>query len=1111
MRYSIVIVLLFSFSLAFSQKGKNTVIINSNEYIEKGIEKFDNSEWEEAEKLFKSVPVGDTLYNVAQYELAYSYQKQLRFDEAFSICYRLLQVKDERLAKSSVYTELANCYSENDQWDKAIQIYDSALVFYPYNYQLYFNKGIVYQKKEVFDSAILCFEKAIFCCPEHQRSHYQLGMSYIRQGYYIPGILALNYAAMLYPSKREALLSLQALSELYVSDLEQTENTHHPEMTSEMEKRNERYKKLETLVRSEFALNKKYKLKSSIDHLIVRQNQFIFENIEQNLSSSYIEDQLYIPFFKRMVKDKKTYDLFNHLIFSNTDLENGAVMKRAKKMEKEMNQIWTVCLEIMKEAMSKGIGIDNKEKNYFEYKDFKIIAFGSYKTDSKGKQIENGHWYIFNANGSLSKEGDYKEGKADGKWIHYDVYGNITQEYNQRNDTILGMAYIYFDRNKKENSKLLSKEIPFKNGTINGIRNIYNRSGVLIERANWENDFYNGEFLRNYSQGMPKNKSTYDNGELVGTSIEYYPNGEVKDEYVFNEKNVEGNAIIYYPGSKIETKGKIMNRMAVGEWMGYFYTGEINYKMYYNNEGKENGIWYFYNRNGTIERQHSFNNGKKQGEEIYNNSRGKLLFKNIFKNGTLSEVITYYPDGRERERITASNKQFVVKIYSNDSVNDYLQKEVSYNLKGDKDGKFIEYAPNGNIVSMITYKNNKQEGTTINYYPNGKVMSYFEMANDNYDGLYRFYYENDTLSYEGIFSEGEKDGAWYSYYFNGNSKSIEIYNNKVITYECEYFVNGIKSNETIYSDGLPISKTFYNEKGEEIKKLSFENGNGYLYDYYLNGNPKSKVKILAGEIMDTCYWFGFDGKLLNKIQCISGEYYGTFLSFDNNTVNCKSNYLMSKEMDSIVYFNFDGGVSLIYKCELGQKEGEMIKYYDDGKLCAKGNYIADVREGVFTYYAVDGNTIIYQLMYNHGQIIAYAFMDKNREMTDFIPITKEKVEIISYYSNGIISNKVIFENGLRQGIEYSYYPDGKIFEEVNFIDNEYHGSYKQWNQNGKLTYENNFLYGYQNGNSTYYYENGNVKRQADYVYGFLNGSMKQYDKNGKVTAEQQWFYGERLK
>ncbi|MBP7102068.1 MAG: hypothetical protein KBA86_02365 [Bacteroidales bacterium] len=1107
-------VLFYSVFFSYSQMGKNVKFINSAQYIEKGIEKFSDKKWQEAEKLFMAVPFGDSLYYIAQYELAYAYEKQLRFNEAYQILYTLLEANDERLAISSVYTELANCYSENNQLDRAISVYDSALVLFPFNNQLHFNKGIVYQKKQAYDSAMHCFEKAIFCNPLHQTSHYQLGLSYIKQGYYIPGILALNYAAMMNPKKDVALTSLQVLLELYSVGLDYFNEDNPFKMSSEMEKRNEKYKKTETLLSSGFALNKQFKLKTKINHILTRQNQFVFENLAYDSTLYFIEDQLYIPFFMTVVKDKKIYDVFCHLLLMNTDVDEGKVSEKAIKMEKEIQSIWDNSLQMLNATIADGIGLENNENYSYEYNNkFNVSAYGPFSLDEERQRLEEGKWIILDNQGYILREGSYKKGKGHGQWKEFDMYGNVTQEFSMVNDTVQGEAYAYFERDRKENTKLLSMFVPLENGTITGIRRMYNRSGFLIENAHWANNLYNGEYISYYPQGMIKYNSIYKEGELLGISSEYYPNGELKSEIQFEEKDKIGKARYFFPGGKIASEGSVKNNFAVGEWKSYYYSGNVCYISNYNNEGKEAGLWVDYTRDGKIEAQTNYENGKKHGEEIFYYN-GILMYKNIYKNGILTEINTFSPDGKIREKITAENKMFVAKIYSNELSNDYFYKQVSYKPNGDMHGKLITYAPNTKIISEVNYKDNLKEGPAIYYYPNGKIMSYIEYKDDNYHGLSLRYYENDSIAEEGSYINNEKTGTWYTYYMNGNVKSLEVYNNENILYKCEYFMDGKKSSEMFYKYGLLEKYVFYNENSEVIKTLFFENGNGIQNNYYLNGNIESSCNLLAGKLIDTCVWYSFDGKFLNKMVYYDGIYSGLFKKFhsiNQNKVEFQLNYIMNEPVGHMLLYAENGDIKADYMYEYGTLQGPVKKYYNNGNLSMEGNYVTDVREGIFNFYAPDGKTITYKLMYNDDQIIAYAYMDKDNVLSDFKPMGKDKVVITSYYPTNKKSCEVTFVNGLRQEVEYTYYPNGKLFEESENLDNNVHGKYKSWNEEGQLKVDQTYYYGVLQGKSIIYLDNGNIYEEANYVYDELHGQLKRFDKNGKLILEQKWFYGNRLK
>ena len=80
-------------NVSYSQITKNLTLLNSKELIEKGIAKFDAENYEEAEAFFKKVPIGDTLYYTAQYELAYVYSRQKRYEEALELFKKMLEDK----------------------------------------------------------------------------------------------------------------------------------------------------------------------------------------------------------------------------------------------------------------------------------------------------------------------------------------------------------------------------------------------------------------------------------------------------------------------------------------------------------------------------------------------------------------------------------------------------------------------------------------------------------------------------------------------------------------------------------------------------------------------------------------------------------------------------------------------------------------------------------------------------------------------------------------------------------------------------------------------------------------------------------------------------------
>lgn len=318
----------FLFLSTYSQTPKNAKSINSMPVIEKGIEYHDKGEYEKAAQHFKTVPVGDSLYGLAQYELALTYYYQELYQESIATLDYLLDNPTPFVRTSTIYTLLGNVYLSTDQADKAISVLDKAIFLSPYSYKLHLTQGEAYMKNNEFSKAESAFKQAIFCAPASQTAHSRLGEVYIKEKKIIPAIMALNYAVFLHPKSDYAIEVLQIMDQLFTSLLEMVD---HEEFQAD----DERFRDLEILVGSNIALNKNFDNKSKIVHIITLQSQLVFENLPDPRNSKDIVDYVYIPFYKG-VMEKKYFNLYAYHIFSGTNLQNGEVEKKALKMEKKI-------------------------------------------------------------------------------------------------------------------------------------------------------------------------------------------------------------------------------------------------------------------------------------------------------------------------------------------------------------------------------------------------------------------------------------------------------------------------------------------------------------------------------------------------------------------------------------------------------------------------------------------------------------------------------------------------------------------------------------------------------------------------------------------------------
>ena len=324
-------------------------------------------------------------------------------------------------------------------------------------------------------------------------------------------------------------------------------------------------------------------------------------------------------------------------------------------------------------------------------------------------------------------------------------------------------------------------------------------------------------------------------------------------------------------------------------------------KLAYIKEGKltenldilTNGKYTEYYKNGQIKIQGSYKEGMRNGE-----------FKTFLKNGKSAGFIIY-KDGKIIKstlvKAMKDNASFspVTDIYYKledshtlrkvDYENGLLRIYFIYNKDGIPDGESVEYYEEGNIKSIIPFRNNMVEGLTITYYENGNIDEEVNYKNDKMNGEAKSYDENGKLNGRTIFKDDIKleeevhkeneilkntfkngelvkqdicelngtlkerrilngDEMEYStFYPNGNVKQKILTKDKIIIKEQIYARSGNIMSNSFFSDGKPVTEYFeYYPDGKLFRKISTINKmlNGDSIEYYPNGNIKEKISFV---------------------------------------------------------------------------------------------------------------------------------------------------------------------------------------------------------------------------------------------------------------------------
>jgi antitoxin component YwqK of YwqJK toxin-antitoxin module len=119
----------------------------------------------------------------------------------------------------------------------------------------------------------------------------------------------------------------------------------------------------------------------------------------------------------------------------------------------------------------------------------------------------------------------------------------------------------------------------------------------LVKDGKWTTWFENGTLC---------SEEYYNHGAMVGTWKTVYENGQTESVLNFTT----GEAVFYSKSGVVVSKGTIADGMLYkGKWTGFYENGNKNYTGSYDNQGKKDGTWTFWNEKGEIVSEQIFQNG----------------------------------------------------------------------------------------------------------------------------------------------------------------------------------------------------------------------------------------------------------------------------------------------------------------------------------------------------------------------------------------------------------------------------------------------------------------------------------------------------------------------
>ena len=318
-------------------------------------------------------------------------------------------------------------------------------------------------------------------------------------------------------------------------------------------------------------------------------------------------------------------------------------------------------------------------------------------------------------------------------------------------------------------------------------------------------------------------------------------------------------------------------------------------KLAYIKEGKltenldilTNGKYTEYYKNGQIKIQGSYKEGMRNGEFKTFLKNGKSAGSIIYKDGKIikSTLVKAMKDNASFSPVTdiyykLEDSHTLRKV---DYENGLLKTYFIYNKDGIPDGESVEYYEEGNIESIVHFRNNIVESLTITYYENGNIDEEVNYKNNKMNGEAKSYDENGKLNgrtifkddiklEEDVYKENEilkntfKNGELVKQdicTLNGTLKERRILNGDELEYST-FYQNGNVKQKILAKDKIIIKEQIYARNGNIMSNSFFSDGKPVieLFEYYPNGNIKEKVHFINDKEEGEHFFYDKKGKLI---------------------------------------------------------------------------------------------------------------------------------------------------------------------------------------------------------------------------------------------------------
>lgn len=1079
--FSILVSLFFcGINFVFAQVPAESIPATGNELINKGIEQYDNGQYDEAVKFYNKVHSCDISYPRACYEMALAYDNLGKGDLALQKCLLALSIEPGNvqyaILKGSLLDELGRI-------DEAINCLEAIEKKNPYNQNLLYNLAICYINKKNYEKAESLLIRGLHYNPYHTSSHIALGKINFIMGRKAQSFLAYNMGIIMYPR----VDFIKTLEEAISGKSDSLSKSYLYPYPSNVE--HSKWDDLTGLLNSEVAFREDFPYNYKLNFMSCRQTYLLFQKMQFDEKDTTLYNQFYVRFFRTIVENDE-FEAFLNYTMKSTD--NKSVAEWLEKNKPALDKFIDNARQSINSWKEYGFSTANetlKQKKFHFNDNGKLESIGVLKENASPSR--EGVWNFISETGSISETGYFLNDHREGETLIFWPNGKLKQKLNYQNDKFDGPNYTYHLNGAR------SGLYPRKNGIADGVEEEYNSASNLVSRTPYKDGMIEGTSVYiDYGTGFRRDIA-YVKNHRSGLMTEKWLNSNKKLEANYVDSLLNGSFRKWYANDKPEWEGLYKNDIQVGKWSSYYADGTKSAEGEFDESGNAIGIYYEFGPEGKLDQRISgYKNGKPDGIQTFYYPDGKESIRLQVEDDVYKHIDCFSPTG---EKIYSADEKDGELIYKSFFPEGALKTEGKFKI-GQKDGTWKNYDVLGRLTSEENWLNGMRSGLQKAYYENGNPQLVYSCDSDKIVGKVTRHYSNGHLSMIGYYDKNGPTGIWTDYHRNDSIEYQYCYDSgKLAGRRMGYTPEGkLKTIESFNSDGENTAIKYFSRDGKIVDDLNFEGGSNSFTLHFPDGKTKGKVKISDRRRDGLEEYYFPNGKLKSQQTFISGNAQGknTEWDYDGKLVEVK-NYCMN-ELDG-KYLGYENGkISVTDDYVLGNNKGIYREYHPNGKLYRQINVESGNRQGSSDYFAPD-STWMYSAQFRDDVFCNITYLDNQGKLHKNEQIDKTTKEIVCYYKNGKVAACLPYSNCIFNGKNINYYSNGQPLREINYVNDYREGQSKYYYETGKIKEVCGWLNGARHGHFTSFYANGQKETEGEYLSNKKQGKWLTYNETGKIT------------